>query len=265
MTAEQPGPVFAGELTGPPGLAFALGAAVRESGPTRAQRSLLNDLGLVDGEHLAEDLEPIAHAITAPLLTLSVELHMRGTPVVAQGWLDREQGVLGVPESTGDGAPTRLICFATAELAHRLAGFLDLGPRPSREDAGALLVEHAALRDLLGSGAGAEKARHALRLEDAAADKAVVALCGHEALHWRLDLQDVATAGGTFSRSTEAVDAGNDGLWLIGPSADEALVLVVPASTTRLWRLLTTMLPTKEETAVVLAATEANSPRCAGR
>jgi 2-methylisocitrate lyase-like PEP mutase family enzyme len=58
----------------------------------------------------------------------------------------------------------------------------------------------------------------------------------------------------TFSRRTEAVDAGADGLWLIGPSADEDLVLVVPATTTKLWRLVTTMLPTQEETVAILAA-----------
>lgn len=192
--------------------------------------------------------------IAAPLLTLRLELRLGGVPVTGEGWLDRDQAVLGLPESADDDAAVRLLCFPTVRLAHTLAGFLDLGPRPSREDLGALLVEPAALERLLGSGVSPEQARAELEFDDATADGALAGLCGRGTLHWRLELHDAPSAGMTFSRRTEAVDAGADGLWLIGPSADEDLVLVVPATTTKLWRLVTTMLPTQEETVAILAA-----------
>ncbi len=252
---EAPSGVYDGALSGPPELVLALSAADSATGgATIDQRALLATLGLLDGEALVADLQPIAAVIAAPLLTLRLELRLRGVPVIGEGWLDRDQAVLGVPESADDDAAVRLLCFPTVRLEHSLAGFLDLGPRPSREDLGGLLVGAAALERLLGSGASPERARAELELDDAAADGALTALCRRESLHWRLELHDAPSAGRTFSRRTEAVDAGADGLWLIGPSADETLVLVVPATTTQLWRLLTTMLPTHEETAAILAA-----------
>lgn len=253
---ETPSPVLASDLEIPHGLPDALAAADAGGAPD-AGHSLLQELELLDAEGaLLPDLRPVARVIGRPELRLVLTLHHGRANVQARGWLDRDQTAVVVPESPAPDAGLRLLCFPTVHLAYRLATFLALGPRPLRDEAGAALMSRLRLEEIVGSGLEGEEARGVAGLDEPQADGLLAGLCRPDALHWRVVLRDAATEGttSTFTREAEAVDAGEGGLWLVGPAGDDVRVVVAPATTTQAWRLLSTMLPANEETAAIVSA-----------
>lgn len=258
MALETPSPVLVSDLEAPHGLPDALASAGARGTPGDVHAPLLHELELLDARgSLLLELQPVARAIAFPQLMLSLSLkHGRGS-VQAQGWLNRDQAVVAVPESPGVEVGLRLLCFPTVHLAYRLGAFLGLGPRKLRGEAGAAVIGRGALGEIVGCGLDPGEARVVAGIDDPQADRLVEALSRPEALHWRVRLEDAPTGGETFAREAEAVDVGEQGLWLVGPGGDDARVLVTPAITTQAWRLLATMLPTQDETVAVLAAQDA--------
>lgn len=196
-------------------------------------------------DHPSAEVEGIVASLReAGPIELALTLCHRGRVVAAHGWADADATTLTIPRAAQSG--NDLLVFPTALMAHSIARYVGLGPRPQIATDGVLALTRCELDDrerfLAGGGDLPGSVRDALNTPDA--------------LRWALTLRGrFPPRADIYSEMIEVYDAHDHGIWLVIPapvSADE--IALMPADSTVVWRTLTTMLPTPEELELLLAA-----------
>lgn len=231
----------------------ALGRAGRGAGSAAETREL-GRMGLLIGNAVAPSLETLAQAIAAPRLRVNLTMRMRGRRVDGYGWVDETTTVVAVPPPDQPGAPAFVFSTPTSLLAHRVAAFVGLGPRPAEHEEGVLALRRDAFERVVAQAGRVGDPRVELELDEGVPHAWLGSLVADGALHWHLRLSDSQSDGGRFDRHCEVLDSNDRGLWLISAAPHgKGMLAVVTATATSVWVALSTMLPTDAEAAELSA------------
>ncbi|MEA2299018.1 MAG: hypothetical protein QOF77_1954 [Solirubrobacteraceae bacterium] len=224
-----------------------LGRHARGSASAEDRRTL-RAAGILDGGEIAPGLESLAQAVGAPLLEIELTMRRGGRRIEGYGWLDADTTVVAVPPAERPGAPAGVFSCPTPLLAHRLAAFVRLGPRPTSYADGILALRREAFERVSAQAGPTGDPRGELELDGDVPAAWMCSLTATGSLHWQVRLWHPASHGELFDRRCEVLDTRGEGLWVIAPVPDaDDMIAVVSANATAVWRLLATLLPTEGE------------------
>lgn len=170
---------------------------------------------------------------SAPISIL-VETSVGGELHSGSGYLDGSVTALEV-ETSVEAEPLHLV-FPTYLIAHHLARFFGLGPRPLPAEECVFGIAREHLDNPDGRSDQLTEAPGAVR----------EAIDRDDAVHWSVTLVDAPTNGELFVKLLEVYDAHEGGIWIISPSTDRAAIGAVSlstASSSMVWAALTDLLP----------------------
>jgi hypothetical protein len=188
----------------------------------------------------ADDL--LARLRRRALFEVRLRLVRGGRVVEGRGRGDEEAIAITVPRALRAGEDAMI--FPTPLLAHRIARYVELGPRPPIDLDRAVPLPAAVLEQASGSPPVAD-----LSLPPAAH----AAVAAADALNWQLTLTGCVEDAG-YEETTHVLDAGEYGIWAVIATEHPDEVLLAPADSTIVWRALSTMLPTPDELADLMDA-----------
>jgi hypothetical protein len=214
----------------------------------------LRHIGVIDGDEIEPSLKSLAEAIAAPLLDIELTLRMGGRRIDGYGWLDQDTTVIAVPPADHPDGSAGVFSTLTPLIAHRLAEFVRLGPRPADYEEGMLALKREAFERVAAQSQNADDPQHELELDNDVPTTWIDSLTAEGALHWRVRLWHVPSNGALFDRRCEVLDSRDRGLWLIAPAPDaQGVIAIVTANASAVWRLLSTLLPTADEVATLIS------------
>jgi hypothetical protein len=244
---------------------FAVLAAVARAGPAAADADAaarLRAAGAMNERSVHSALRSVLAAVNRPVCELRVDrrgFSGRGSGVAADrvtrasGWVDAKV-VAWLTDRRRDPRWDLAIVHPTF-LPSVLARFVELGPRNRPDSTAPVGLAGGALDRLLDLPANASRdlVNGLVEPGDGAGAGALHAAVAALRARWRLDVRWDGPDDRPARRSLDVLDS-DAGLWLVRRDLAETgvarpPVVLVPATPTQIWRLLTTVLPAGDELA----------------